>query len=153
MPRPPVTDFDSIIGLLYSVLTDKTKTGDNWQAHYFCRFLGLLVKGARAKLERRTFEFKTKMDASDAILPSALPSHSHASVAGGGVGNVSTPKRRECRRRSSHCGNTVVTCQLLRRCLRLIGYTNVHHHLTRHRPCRIRCNSQTIRKRTCCPHQ
>ena len=67
------------------------------------------VKGARAELERRILEFKTKLDAGDAILPSALPSDSLVSLAGGGVGDVSTPERRDGRRRSPHRGNTVVT--------------------------------------------
>ena len=107
--EPPVTDFDSIIGLPYSVLTDEIKTGDYRQIQDFCRFLGLPVKGARAELERRIFEFKTKLDAGDAILPSALPSDSRVSLAGGGVGDVSTPERRDGRRRSPHRGNTVVT--------------------------------------------
>ena len=66
------------------------------------------MKGTRAELERRISEFKTKLDAGEAILRLAFPD-ARARVAVGGVGAVSTPERRDGRKRRPHRGNSVVT--------------------------------------------
>ena len=66
------------------------------------------MKGARAELERRILEFKTNLDAGEAILPLVSPD-ARAIVAVGGVGAVSTPERRDGRKRNPHRGNTVVS--------------------------------------------
>ena len=77
---PPVIDFDSIIVLSYSVLTDEQNI-EYLQIQDFCCFLGLLVKGVRRD-KRRIFEFKPKLDTDAAILLSVLPSYSRVSFAG-----------------------------------------------------------------------
>ena len=81
----PSKSFQDIIAMPSSMLEEQLKTGDYKQIQEFCRYLGISLKDARAELERRILEFKTKFDASETALPAGPPPESHVSVSTGGI--------------------------------------------------------------------
>ena len=108
--EPAVSEkFGSIIVLPENTFVEQLKTRDYKQIQELRRFQGISVKGARAELERRILEFKSKFDAGEIQLPSGAPGDSHVSVSTAGIEAVSTPERREGRKRSPHRGNTAVS--------------------------------------------
>ena len=105
---PISVGFESLIALSAPLLAEQLKSWDYKQIQDLCRYMGVSAKGARAELESRILECKAKVDSGEVLLPSGgADSRIAATAVGAAV--VSTPERRDGRKRSPHRGNTFVS--------------------------------------------
>ena len=67
--EPASISFLQIMLLSLDTIAIQLKTGEYKDVQELCKFIGVSAKGARAELEARVLEFKTKLESGEVCMP------------------------------------------------------------------------------------
>ena len=120
--EPASISFSQIMLLSLDTIAIQLKTGEYKDVQELCKFIGVSAKGARAELEARVLEFKTKLESGEVCMPTFTGARGGATVE-----LLATPETRPGRHREPYLGGPPVSWPVAGALPTLPGATLLNH--------------------------